>query len=655
MLLVLPPHSDRLVLTPDAATMLDLVNSGEFTKALRTDAAARILASLQAPDAGADAFETLLVGVAAYALFAQDNWTGPPTSSLPESLLPGLSYSQDQISQAFAADGEVLRAIVDSPLFFVAAKALIGRAEAQLEQAYPLALLWAARVHFAQQQLLETTSASLYDAIVVRAEKLLAAAQLAELPVDVRAAMHLELGLQRHYYREIHAARQHFEQARSILGLQLDLSGALGVRTKFQQKELAQLFLDVTSASSASASDQPQAELPKDVELNDDTLLEAVAFSGSQGESASLSHIEQAAILAMCLDVKNNNPQDGLTTEEMFPYVERVLRNSCRHWTTHFVALLIRSRLERELSRKMTRALMQLQALVDDRRGIRPPVHERLDFMHATALPSFQMLQFELGEGYLALGLPREALGIFEALQQWENVITCYQLLQQDGKAEALVRKCLDDEPTPKLWCILGDITNKEEHYFHAWDMSGQKFPRAMRSLGRKFLRLAEHHLKQNESDLAQANYKKAIDYFGQSLALNSRQPEVWFSYGCAAQQAEEHGIAAKAFRRKVDFDPDDYQSWNNLARAHIKLHDKPKAFVALREATKQAFDKIKVWENFALIAVDVGAFRDAIFAGRRLLELQQKFDDYDVCGWCFVPAAPAARRCSTSWSPPSS
>ena len=37
------------------------------------------------------------------------------------------------------------------------------------------------------------------------------------------------------------------------------------------------------------------------------------------------------------------------------------------------------------------------------------------------------------------------------------------------------------------------------------------------------------------------------------------------------------------------------------------------------------------MWENFSLIALDVGAFRDAIFAAQRLLELQKKFDDYDV------------------------
>ncbi len=38
-----------------------------------------------------------------------------------------------------------------------------------------------------------------------------------------------------------------------------------------------------------------------------------------------------------------------------------------------------------------------------------------------------------------------------------------------------------------------------------------------------------------------------------------------------------------------------------------------------------------QIWENMSLIAVDVGAFRDAIFAANRLMELRKRFDDFDV------------------------
>ncbi len=76
-----------------------------------------------------------------------------------------------------------------------------------------------------------------------------------------------------------------------------------------------------------------------------------------------------------------------------------------------------------------------------------------------------------------------------------------------------------------------------------------------MRSLGRKFLMLGEHHFKHSEKEAGIENYRNSIEAFEKSLELNSRQPGVWFSLGCAAQQAEEYAIAARAFRRKVDMD----------------------------------------------------------------------------------------------------
>ena len=81
------------------------------------------------------------------------------------------------------------------------------------------------------------------------------------------------------------------------------------------------------------------------------------------------------------------------------------------------------------------------------------------------------------------------------------------------------------------------------------------RFPRAMRSLGRKHLLLGEHHFKNSEKEEGLKNYRLAIEAFEKSLALNSRQPDAWFSLGCAAQQAEDYSVAVRAFRRKVDMD----------------------------------------------------------------------------------------------------
>ena len=78
-----------------------------------------------------------------------------------------------------------------------------------------------------------------------------------------------------------------------------------------------------------------------------------------------------------------------------------------------------------------------------------------------------------------------------------------------------------------------------------------------MRSLGRKYLRLAESQNKLGEKEAAKENYRKSADYYEQSLAINAFQPDAWFSLGCAAMAADDYARAAKAFRRKLDSDPE--------------------------------------------------------------------------------------------------
>jgi cytochrome c-type biogenesis protein CcmH/NrfG len=41
------------------------------------------------------------------------------------------------------------------------------------------------------------------------------------------------------------------------------------------------------------------------------------------------------------------------------------------------------------------------------------------------------------------------------------------------------------DPDDAKLWCVLGDIQQQEQHYEKAWQVSGQRSSRAQRSIAR--------------------------------------------------------------------------------------------------------------------------------------------------------------------------
>ncbi|MFN9979634.1 MAG: hypothetical protein ACK53Y_06965, partial [bacterium] len=58
----------------------------------------------------------------------------------------------------------------------------------------------------------------------------------------------------------------------------------------------------------------------------EEILLEKVQYENDDDNSPDkLSPLDQSILLSLCLNVKNNNPLDGLTAEEMGAYLERVL------------------------------------------------------------------------------------------------------------------------------------------------------------------------------------------------------------------------------------------------------------------------------------------------------------------------------------------
>ena len=89
------------------------------------------------------------------------------------------------------------------------------------------------------------------------------------------------------------------------MGLKMELSGALGKRTRFQEKELAQLLLTVSPASSRGEGEGPlrvpdevEKVVPKNLQLQDDTLLDRVAYSDPEATpTLRLTSLEQAVVL----------------------------------------------------------------------------------------------------------------------------------------------------------------------------------------------------------------------------------------------------------------------------------------------------------------------------------------------------------------------
>ncbi|CAK7271762.1 hypothetical protein SEPCBS57363_004788 [Sporothrix epigloea] len=191
------------------------------------------------------------------------------------------------------------------------------------------------------------------------------------------------------------------------------LSGALGKRTRFQDKSTSQLIVLAKSAASETANAQPKdfeaagshkektaesansamTAVPQALPLNNDTLLESIDFTDarksitpvadraessdtnnpvpislrgfSPDDQPQLSPLDQIVLLSVATLKDAFSPTDALTLEEILPYATRVLADKSTNWQIYSQALIVRSRIELHRSRTVERGVLQMQAMVD--------------------------------------------------------------------------------------------------------------------------------------------------------------------------------------------------------------------------------------------------------------------------------------------------
>ncbi|KAH9811118.1 hypothetical protein DFH28DRAFT_983768 [Melampsora americana] len=564
-------------------------------------------------DLESEVISRLTVVATLLSIFVQVNFTGPIFDLEPSKIFnSGIeetnlnSISLDELSLA----GEPAYHLTKSATFLCLAIKLLEslsliKNSKGLETGFETLAWWELRTGILHRKLIES-QIPFSDELASRLDQLSIDLKITYPDTsnaqDLLSMLTLERGLAEHLIGNDKVANKLFLRAAEEAGLEYELTGILGKRTKFQEQELSQLvllargrtrtpFLTQPDLSESPSPTKQSVATPITLALNDDTLLEKTQFTSTTSSMSSLTidpenqpelhPLDQSILLALSLSIKNTSPSHGLTKAQIAPFIERVLETPA-NWSVHSMALLVRSRLEAHRSRTVERGLLQLQALVDQltKEAENDPVDrctakERVRWTWSLEIPSKWDLERELGRKLIGLGVIRSAMEIFERLEMWEDVVQCHLTLDSKPIGIQLVKDLIngqkiesdlkmsktrfssDGKRLGKLWCLLGELESNPKHWETAWDLSEHTSSRAMRSLG------AYH--------FSRGAYSESYQCLSTALKINPLFAKTWFICGCAAMRLENWDDAEVAFRRCISLDDEDAEAWNNLATVYLK------------------------------------------------------------------------------------
>ncbi|PGH23962.1 hypothetical protein AJ80_02024 [Polytolypa hystricis UAMH7299] len=606
--------------------------------------------------------QLLHIGLAALSAFVQSNVTGPPLQFSPSQVVipeelrgttSALQSLRDRIVRSLTVDGEAIYKLTPNVELFCAAKVILNEAqivaptapENAPELQVPLVARTARmRVNFLHQKMLSECASSLQTLIYDDLEELSKAIfdESQNHSSEDKARFLLERAtIHTHHGFDV-KARADLERAAQETGFQYALTGRLGRRTKFQNRDITQLLVLAKSASDGSegASEEKveekpteAASKPQNLDLNDDTLLEAISFkkdepSGEkfvtvQEESSlppalaaldpsnqpKLNPLDSIILLSLASSIKNTSPEHGLTREETLPYATRVLEGGSSNWQIYSQALLLRSRIEGYRSRTVERGLLQLQALVDQviadtassdsaaangestenvstflprpQSSESASAEERLEYLWLLDFGTRWDLEAELASRWVELGGLRTALEIYERLQMWAEVALCYAATEREDKARLIVRRQLylptnaeiDENDTFEGPEISPLPANAPRLFciLGEIDKDPAMFERGWEVSNHRYAR-AQRYLARHYLSLKPPQYEKAEEAYQKSLAINRTNHGAWFALGCVQLELEKWKDAVDSFTRTVQLEDSDAEAWSNLAAALMNL-----------------------------------------------------------------------------------
>ena len=596
---------------------------------------------------------------AAFSSFLQANVTGPPLSYnpadgvFPSSLFEGTNATVENLQQrlisSLSLDGEAVHRLIPHIELFCLAKYIVNHPSMTQDLSLRLARL---RVNFWHQRLLTEISPSLqktiYDDLQLIGDSLFSSSTFHD---DITPAQFLLERATIHTYHGFdQKARVDIESAARERSFHFALTGRLGKRTKYQEKELSQLVVlakssdedEAAQARKSSSADTMKTGsspsvmaqvAPRKLNLDDDTLLESIAFTKAAssapepqedghlhpslealdpGNQPLLQPLDAIILLATASSITNTSPSDGLTREETLPYAERVISGGSSNWQVYTQALLVRSRIEGYRSRTVERGVLQLQAVVDQviaetssfkasnnnaastkststsflpqaKSSESASTSERLRYIHQLATLPRWKLEAELADRWVSLGGLRTALEIYQRLQMWAEVALCWAANDREDKARKILRRQLYNSviTTSTKRLLEDDEDNDVGDYRIERDPLPADAPRLFCILG--------------DLEKSTAAYERAWAISNQRYSRAQRSLGRYYS---SSGELDKAGIA---YAKSLKVNPQNHPIWFALGCIRLQQEHWAGAIDAFGQAVQIEDNDAESWSNLAV------------------------------------------------------
>lgn len=292
---------------------------------------------------------------------------------------------------------------------------------------------------------------------------------------------------------------------------------------------------------------------PKNEALEEDTILLEVPKVEEDGseknvKQSKLSLHEHVLLLGFLNHLHCTTPTDEVLQEQTQAYLDLMLDVS-NDWLVYSKGLLLRSLNEFSRLKKMQRALMQLQTLVDQNNDRAPDFESRIRMYFCVKYPHYFALNKILAQYWMKAGGMQSGYEIFARLGMLDECIECLVGMGENQRAIAEINKM----PTlsPKTKCILAELTQDIDLLQQVWHES--KLARAQRSLADLYF-------------FKFKDYQKAADALRLALSVNSYHANSWFVMGCAYMRLNKLNEAVQALSKAVSVDESNAEGWANLS-----------------------------------------------------------------------------------------